>query len=454
MRKLGLWITIGVAVLVGVAAVWKFGRRGEGAPRYRSEAVSRGDVELRISATGTLNPVTTVQVGSQVSGTLAALYADFNDRVRAGQVLAQLDPTFLRAQVAQSQADLTRAEVTLRQAARDSARTAPLAAEGLVAQADLDAALTALDAARASVESARASLERAETNLRYATIASPIDGVVVSRDVDVGQTVAASLSAPTLYTIAQDLTQMQLEAAVDEADIGSIREGQPASFTVDAYPELRFAGTVHQIRLAPQTISNVVTYTVVIRVENPEQKLLPGMTANVSVLVDAARDVLKVPAMALRFRPPGASPGAGGAAGGAQAAEAGHGAAVNAERSGAARGEPGMNGPRRPGGGGPGAAGPGSGGPRGGRPGGEQGDGRGAAPALSAGQIYLLTESGELQAVPVRTGVSDGSFTAVFGDAIREGAQVVLAMESGSGKAAQQGAVNPFMPQPPGRRGR
>jgi len=410
MRKLGLWISVFVFVVIGVAAAWKFGRRGEDGPRFRSEAIARGDVELRISATGTLNPVTTVQVGSQVSGTLAALYADFNDRVRAGQVLAQLDPTFLKAQVAQSQADLTRAEVTLRQAARDSARTAPLAAEGLVAQADLDAALTALDAARASVASARASLERAETNLRYATISSPIDGVVVSRDVDVGQTVAASLSAPTLYTIAQDLTQMQLEAAVDEADIGSIREGQPASFTVDAYPELRFAGTVHQIRLAPQTISNVVTYTVVIRVENPEQKLLPGMTANVSVLVDAARGVLKVPAMALRFRPPGGGPGAGR---------------------------------------------PGAGGPREGRAGNAAGGEPGAAPALSAGQIYLLTESGELQPVPVRTGVSDGSFTAVFGDALQEGAQVVLAIESGEAKVAEQGVVNPFQPRPPGgRRGR
>jgi len=420
MRKLGLWIAIAVAVLVGAAALWKFGRRGEAAPRYRSEAVSRGDIEVRVSATGTLNPVTTVQVGSQVSGTIAALYADFNDRVRAGQVLAQLDPTFLKAQVAQNRADLTRAEVALRQAARDSARTAPLAAEGLVSQAELDAALTALEAARASVESARASLERAQTNLRYATISSPIDGVVVSRDVDVGQTVAASLSAPTLYTIAQDLTQMQLEAAVDEADIGSIRENQAASFTVDAYPDLRFTGSVHQIRLAPQTISNVVTYTVVIRVENPEQQLLPGMTANVSVLVDAARDVLKVPAMALRFRPPGASPGDGGP-GAAQAAAAGRGESRR-ERPGAERGAAGHE-----------------------RPAADR-----AAPAPRTGQLYLLAANGELQAVAVRTGVSDGSFTAVFGETIAEGAQVVLALETGGGRPPEAGVVNPFQPRPPG----
>ena len=308
MRGRRLWWLL-VLVVIGAGLVgWRLRADGDSAPRYRSEPLGRGDVEVRVAATGTLNPVTTVQVGSQVSGTIAALYADYNDRVREGQKLAQLDPTFLAAQVAQNRADLQRAQVELRQALRDSSRTAPLAAEGLVAQADLDASLTAVDAARAGVDAARAALDRAATNLRYATIESPIDGVVVSRDVDVGQTVAASLSAPTLFTIAQDLTQMQLEAAVDEADIGAVREGQPASFTVDAYPTLAFEGVVHQIRLAPETVSNVVTYTVVIRVQNPELKLLPGMTANVSILVDAARDVLRVPAMALRFRPAGAPP--------------------------------------------------------------------------------------------------------------------------------------------------
>ncbi len=368
---------------------------------------------------------------------------DFNDRVRAGQVLAQLDPTFLKAQVAQNRADLTRAEVQFRQALRDSARTGPLAAEGLVSQAELDAALTTLDAARASVESARAALDRAETNLRYATISSPIDGVVVSRDVDVGQTVAASLSAPTLYTIAQDLTQMQLEAAVDEADIGAIREGQPADFTVDAYPELRFAGTVHQVRLAPQTISNVVTYTVVIRVDNADLKLLPGMTANVSVLVDAARGVLKVPVMALRFKP--ASPTAGG---GAQAAEADRGAGAGPSAGGmAAAGQRGRGGQARPGGA-----------ERGPAPGGDTASGQAdarALPGTAPGQIYLLGEDGQLSAVALRTGVSDGSFTAVYSpDASPSDLHVVLAVESGPAKTADPNVVNPFTPQRPGGRGR
>jgi HlyD family secretion protein len=378
-----------------------------------------------------------------VSGSIAALHVDFNDRVRAGQVLAQLDPTFLKAQVAQNRADLTRAEVQFRQALRDSARTGPLAAEGLVSQAELDAALTTLDAARASVESARAALERAETNLRYATISSPIDGVVVSRDVDVGQTVAASLSAPTLYTIAQDLTQMQLEAAVDEADIGAIREGQPADFTVDAYPELRFTGTVHQVRLAPQTISNVVTYTVVIRVDNADLKLLPGMTANVSVLVDAARGVLKVPVMALRFKP--ASPSAGG---GARAAEADRGAS-GAPGAGAmaASGQRGRGGQARPGGA-----------QRGPAPGGDTpASGQADAPALPGtadGQVYLLGEDGLVQPVALRTGVSDGSFTAVYAPTLSEDMQVVLALESGTAKAADPNVVNPFTPQRPGSRSR
>lgn len=303
-------------VLLGVIALgavgvffWQVSRKGAKPPSYRTEAVTRGDVRVQVSATGTLNAVTTVQVGSQVSGTISALHADFNDRVRSGQVLAQLDATFLRAQVLENRANLERTEVQYRQAVRDSARTFPLGARGLASQADLDQSQTAVESARAQVTSARAALQRAETNLRYATIQSPIDGVVVSRDVDVGQTVAASLSAPTLFTIAQDLTRMQLEAAVDEADIGQVKVGQTANFTVDAYPSRSFKGTVHQVRLAPETVQNVVTYTVIILVENDDLTLLPGMTANVTVDVDEARDVLKVPSTALRFRPDGGGPG-------------------------------------------------------------------------------------------------------------------------------------------------
>jgi len=403
MRARNAWI-LGLAALAVVAGGigWRTIRGGEKAPAYRTDAVRRGDVRVLVSATGTLEAVVTVQVGSQVSGTIAALYADFNDEVRAGQVLAQLDPTFLKAQAAESEAGKVRTEVELRKALRDSARVFSLVAADLVSQADLDAAQTAVDAARASLASTQAGLDRARTNLRYATISSPVDGVIVSRDVDVGQTVAASLSAPTLYTIAKDLTEMQLEAAVDEADIGQVRPGQIATFTVDAYPSRRFEGRVHQIRLAPQIVQNVVTYTVVILVPNPEKILLPGMTANVSILVEEALDVLKVPSAALRFRPAGSDAGEGGG---------GEGGAEGRGRAGA-----------------PGAERPGEG------------------TEVLPGVVYVLEEAAASpKAVRVRIGSTDGSFTAVYSDSLAEGAIVVLGAASRT-NGNEREVVNPFMP--------
>ncbi len=417
MSRRRIWILLVLVAVAAAVIVALAGRGGDAAPAWRTEAVTRGAVRTQVSATGTLSAVTTVQVGSQVSGTIAALYADFNGVVKRGQVLAQLDPTFLRAQVAQNRAELQRAEVQLRQALRDSARVAPLGAQGLASQADLDATQTSLDAARASVAAARATMERAETNLRYATIVSPIDGVVISRDVDEGQTVAASLQAPTLFTIANDLTQMQLETAVDEADIGSIKAGQAASFTVDSYPEMSFRGTVHQVRLQPETIQNVVTYTVVILVENPDLRLLPGMTANVTILVDSVEGVLKVPAGALRFRPPGAA--APGDAGPPRSAPA----PAGERREGGPRPTPGSE----------------SGGPL-------AGGGR--------GRVFVL-DGGEPRPVRVRTGLSDGTFTAVFADSLREGDLVIVGTASSTnGAAPASGQVNPFGPRmPTGRSG-
>ncbi|MFN8547565.1 MAG: efflux RND transporter periplasmic adaptor subunit [Candidatus Eisenbacteria bacterium] len=421
MKARSVLAALAVLVVLGlVAMVWARGRNGEKAPSYRTATVERGDVEVQVSATGTLNAVTTVQVGSQVSGTIAALYVDFNDRVHSGQVLAQLDPTFLRAQVQEGRANLERAQVELRQAVRDSARVFPLGTKGLASQSELDQSQTAVEAARAGVSSARAALGRAETNLRYATILSPIDGVVVSRDVDVGQTVAASLSAPTLFTIAQDLKRMQLEASVDEADIGQVKVGQQASFTVDAYPSLSFAGTVHQVRLAPETVQNVVTYTVIILVENDDEKLLPGMTANVTIAVDAARGVLRVPATALRFRPEGQGGWPGSRGGGM--------------------------------GGGPPSGGPPMGGaPMGGAAmGGMRRDG--AHGGRGGDRVFLLANDGSLRPARVRAGLSDGSFTAVESDSLREGDLVVVGRETASG-AAKQDVVNPFAPRMGGGRG-
>ncbi|MHB8079487.1 MAG: efflux RND transporter periplasmic adaptor subunit [Candidatus Krumholzibacteriia bacterium] len=450
MGRRGMAILI-VAVLVAAGGfyAWRSAKARNAKPRYRTEAVQRGDIKVQVTATGNLQAVTTVLVGSQVSGTISALFADFNDRVHNGQVLAQLDPTFLKAQVAQSRADLQRVDVQVRQAELDSARVFPLLSGGLVSVADIDASRTALDEARASRSSSAAALDRAETNLRYATIHSPIDGVVISRDVDVGQTVAASLSAPTLFTIANDLQKMQLEVAVDEADIGMVRGGQHATFSVDAYPTEQFRGVVHQIRLAPETVQNVVTYTVVILVENPEEKLLPGMTANVSILVDEAKDVLKVPALALRFRPAaGAAAGGAGGVGGVGGAAAGRGELRQAGGGGGAP-EGGRRGGARPDSARPGGP---SGAPAGGGPAGEAP----GAGAWQPGTVYVLERGTELRPVDVMTGQTDGTFVAVRGEALHDGTPVVLGLEvAGQGGGNNnQGAVNPFTPRMPagGRR--
>jgi HlyD family secretion protein len=464
MRRKRIWIPVGIVLLAAMVLAFRASQGRGKEPVWRTESLQRGAVRAQVSATGNLKAVTTVQVGSQVSGTIAALNADFNDQVKKGQVLAQLDPTFLRAQVAQSRADRERAQVQVRQALRDSVRVFTLGAQGLTSQSEQDAAQTALDAARASEQSARAGLDRAETNLRYATILSPIDGVVISRSVDVGQTVAASLSAPTLFTIANDLTRMQLEAAVDEADIGTIRDGQPATFTVDSYPELSFAGTVDQVRLQPETIQNVVTYTVVILVDNPELKLLPGMTANVTILVNQAENVLRVPNAALRFRPAGAAPSVGGSGGaggtrgqaGEDGRRAGFGGPPGGTSGGMARtgdGRGGMQGMR----GGPGAL------PRAGEAHGNMagmGGGPGGAPGAgggdreqhrgSFGEVYVL-EGGTPRPVRVRTGITDGSFTAAYSDSLNAGDFLVVGADRGGSGEGESGTVNPFAPRFGGR---
>jgi HlyD family secretion protein len=250
-----------------------------------------------------LTAVTTVKVGSQVSGIIATLHADFNDQVKKGQLLATLDPTPFQATVNETKAQLERARVAALDAEIKWKRQKALFDAKLVSEDELQSAKAAYDQAAAQVSQLQATLAKAETNLRYSVITAPIDGVVVSRDYDVGQTVAASFQAPTLFTIAEDLTRMQLTCQVDEADIGQVQEGQTVRFSVDAYPEREFVGKVSQIRLAPQITNNVVTYPVIVEVDNKDLKLLPGMTADVRVQVARAEDVLRVPASALRFRP-------------------------------------------------------------------------------------------------------------------------------------------------------
>ena len=350
-------LTMGIILVLILAAgflfYWLKGEKGSG-QKFRAMKVERGEISAIVTATGTINPVITVLVGSQVSGTIKALNADFNSRVKEGEVIAQIDPSIFEAQVDQgkanvlnsqanllnaqanlknAEANLVKAEVAVLDTKRTFDRNKELMTKQAIAQATLDTAQANYDSAVAQKESAKAQLESSkaqiesakaqieqtkaalklsDTNLRYTTIRSPVNGIVISRNVDVGQTVAASLQAPTLFTIAKDLTQMQVDTNVSEADIGRIVEGQEANFTVDAYPERTFRGKVSEIRNAPITIQNVVTYDVVIQVNNQDLKLKPGMTANVSILISHKEGVLKIPNAALRYRPAPAKKEEGG----------------------------------------------------------------------------------------------------------------------------------------------
>ena len=271
--------------------------------QYRLQAVTRGDLSQIVSANGTINPVSLVSVGTQVSGTVKKLYVDFNSKVTQGQILLELDNSMLAAQLKQTQANIQSAAASLELATANEARMRSLFAQEYVSQQELDVAVQAKKVAQAQTQLSNAVLEKDRANLAYSVIRSPVSGVVVDRAVDVGQTVAASLQTPTLFKIAQNLSKMQIHANFAEADIGSIRVGMPAKFTVDAFAGKNFKGEVMQIRLNPTTVSNVVTYDVVVNVDNPEHILLPGMTAYVSIAVTERKDVLLVPNAALRFKP-------------------------------------------------------------------------------------------------------------------------------------------------------
>lgn len=301
-KKIIPLIAVLILVIGGVYFYFSSGKDSE--IQWRTVKLERGDLNVVVTATGTLSADTTVQVGTQVSGTIAKIYVDFNSRVHRGQVIAKLDTTLLWATVEDAQAGVTKAKVALEQAKINLERTKKLFEKQLAAQSDLDAATATYESAQADLNSAQNSLTRAKINLSYATIVAPISGVVISRNVDVGQTVAASFNTPTLFTIANDLSKMQVQASVDEADIGNVKKGQDVTFTVDAYPAQVFHGKVVQIRLQPNINQNVVDYTVIISVPNPDLKLMPGMTANISILVASDKNVFKVPTTALRFSPP------------------------------------------------------------------------------------------------------------------------------------------------------
>jgi HlyD family secretion protein len=411
-------------VLTGTGyGYWRWGSSPKESP-YVTMPVQRGNINQVVASTGTLQAVVTVIVGSQVSGTIDKLFADFNTKVKAGQVVAQLNQDKFRASVDQARANLLAAEsnlakakVTVVDVQRTLERNRELRKRDLLAQSELDAAQTAYDAAVAQLEvnkaqtaQAQAALNQATVDLNNTVIRSPVDGIVISRNVDVGQTVAASLQAPTLFSIANDLSKMEVHTNVDEADVGNVTEGQEVSFTVDAYPARRFTGRVHQVRNAPTVVQNVVTYDAVVRIDNKDFLLKPGMTANVQFLVSRKEDVLTIPNMAMRFKPPDQKNEAQELLRQEQSRTA---PTVGARRT-----------SRSPGG-------VGGGGGRGGR-------------RIS---IYVLRGT-KAEPVEVQLGITDGSKTEVREGELKENDAVIIGMTS-AGTQSQTGVVSPFQPSQP-----
>ncbi|HVZ41999.1 MAG TPA: efflux RND transporter periplasmic adaptor subunit [Candidatus Kapabacteria bacterium] len=409
------WIIISI-VVVAAAAVAFFLLRGggSGAQKYQTALVERGDLEATVTSTGTITAVGTVEVGTQVSGTIESLLVDFNDKVHKGQLLAKLDTRVLQAAVDDARANLDKAQAQLAQSLDQYNRNKPLYEKKYISAIEFNQYQNNLDAARASVTSAKVALSRARTNLGYAEIRAPTDGTIIERAVESGQTVAASLSAPTIFRIARDLDHMQIEASVDESDIGQIANGQTVHFTVQSQPDRTFTGTVWQIRLQPTTVQNVVNYTVVINAENTQGLLLPGMTATVNFEVNKVTNVLTVPNAALRFQPPpevldelrkkaqergdssmfGTS---GGTNGGSRRS-----GRKDSTRSGSRGGNTTSVG------GAPGGTGAPAGGTKSGR-----------------SRLWTLDSAGNLKMIPVRTGLTDGQRTEVSGPNIHEGMAVI-----------------------------
>jgi HlyD family secretion protein len=397
MKRRGKIILLALAVagLVG-GAVWAMQRQAAQDPekRYRLTTIDKGAITQTVSANGTLNPVVLVSVGTQVSGTVRKLYVDFNDKVKKGQPLLELDDALVSASERQSAASVANAQANLELAQANEARIKALFAQEYVSKQEYDQSRQALKSAQAQLALARAQNERDRANLNFTVIRSPVDGVVIDRVVDLGQTVAASFQTPTLIKIAQDLSEMRIDTSFAEADIGLIREGQKARFTVDAFPNRSFVGDVQQIRLNPTNQQNVVTYNVRITVANPELVLLPGMTAYVNIGVQQREDVLLVPNAALRFKP-------------AEAAEKKQ-----------ANGQP--------------AAG-----------GAKAGAGKGKKRDGQSGTVYVL-DGGELRPVSVQLGITDNRNTEIVGGELKGGERVVIGENSNGGKAPSSVGMRMF----------
>jgi HlyD family secretion protein len=467
MKRIGIVAAVLLVVAVTIGFFLKRGKTED--VTYRFVTVTKGDLESTVSATGKLSAVRTVQVGTQVSGQLAGIYVDFNDHVKKGQVLARIDPTVLQQQVRQAEADIERVKADVAQKKYELDQNTPLFQQKVITESEYNTSKYNYTVAQSNLKSSQAALERAQQNLNYSTIYSPIDGIVVERDVEPGQTVAASMSTPQLFLLAEDLSNMQILVNVDESDIGAIKEGMLVHFNVQAYPERTFNGTVQQVRLQSAATDNVVNYTVVVRVNNDDGVLLPGMTATVAFQVQKVEDVLKVPAAALRFKPtqemlvavgmdsasrakrldslkaagvnpntmggpsvdgpvqatPGATPANGAARPNAVAQ---NGANANGANT---------NGANRQGG----AAQPGAGFAAGGRAGGN-GARRGAG-----GVLYYLDATGKLKIMRVRTGITNGQETVVMGKDLKEGMQIIAGVTGGTEATS---TANPFQQQQQG----
>jgi HlyD family secretion protein len=393
------FLPIGILIVALLLVLFVVRRCTSGnSANYQTANVTRGGITQLVTATGTLNPVTNVQVGSQVSGNIQKLSADFNSQVKAGQVVAQIDPALFQATVTQAEGDLASSQAALELAKLNAARIQKLFTEKNSSQQDLDQANATLHQAEANVKIKQGALDKAKADLDHCTITSPVDGVVISRNVDVGQTVAASLQAPVIFQIANDLTKMQIDSNVAEADVGAVEVGQDVDFTVDAFPTRTFHGKVVQVRNAPITVQNVVTYDTVIGVDNKDLKLKPGMTANVSIIIAHKDNVLQLKNAALRFRPPEATaearPGSASSGGGPRAA------------SGSTAGRP--SGPRQ----------------------------------RSLERTVYVLSYGRPKPVQIKTGISDGIVTEVT-DGLKEGDTVVTA-ELTSASPSNSGSTNPF----------
>jgi HlyD family secretion protein len=462
------WV-VTLVVLGGVAGaiIWYFVADHESGSQYQTAQVTRGDLIQSVTASGQLNPVVNVQVGSQISGRINKILVDYNSEVKSNQVIAEIDPASYRAAVLRCQADVANARANLTLAEVQATRANALFTNNLISASDHDTALAQAQQAAAQLQSSQAALTNAEVDLSRCTILAPVDGVVISRNVDVGQTVAASFNTPTLFLIANDLTKMQIDALVSEADIGGVAVGQNVNFTVDAFPYRTFHGKVSQIRYGALTNQNVVNYDCVVSVDNSDSKLLPGMTASISVVIAEKDGAIKVPNAALRFRPPeaiaaetnaiaraladGSRPGGGdGSSQGGSRPGGGGGKAFGGGGEGSGPGSGRQGGKGFAGGGGGGDRGPGGSGRQGG--GGSPGSGGGPPrprPERSGPRtVYLLASAEgkrpELKPVKIQTGITDGVSTEVT-EGLKEGDQVVtglLTMQGSSGGA--QRPSNPF----------